>query len=224
MKKIITLLSVCAVLGFIGCEPEKDEVATKSAMEGVWQVTAAYDEAGDTITGKIAFPVTAFHLSSDHTIISTAGPMFMHVVYGNSKYTTIAASIDQVFNYAGLDFNGGEFFVAGGAVDRFTIEMKLEGLPGQKALTTLLDLIGVTQDNLDVVVYHKFQNVKVTFENDYNTMIWEFDDMTEAVYNTKDNNGNYVLWNGWPISSFMHGKFVLQKKSVDLTQVVKDAL
>ena len=193
-------------------------------MEGVWVVSEAYDENGDTITKKIAFPISAFHLSSDNTVISTGGPMFMHIVYGNNKYTTIASSIDQVFNYAGLDFNGGEFFVGGGVQDRFTMEMKLEGLPGQKTLTTLLDLIGITQDYLDVVVYHKFKDVKVSFENDYQTMIWEFDAATQAVYNTKNNYGEYVLWEGWPVANFMKGRFVFQKRSTDLNEVVTNAL
>ncbi|MCB0397524.1 MAG: hypothetical protein KDD36_12780 [Flavobacteriales bacterium] len=224
MKVYQLLLFVPVLTLWVSCQPEEPETPTKTAMEGVWVVSEAYDENGDTITKKIAFPISAFHLSSDNTVISTGGPMFMHIVYGNNKYTTIASSIDQVFNYAGLDFNGGEFFVGGGVQDRFTMEMKLEGLPGQKTLTTLLDLIGITQDYLDVVVYHKFKDVKVSFENDYQTMIWEFDAATQAVYNTKNNYGEYVLWEGWPVANFMKGRFVFQKRSTDLNEVVTNAL
>ena len=116
----------------------KDETPTKTKMEGVWEVTNVYDENGVDIISQIEFPVVAFHLSSDNTVISTAGPLAMFIVYGDNKYTSIASHVDQVFNYVSLDFNGGEFFIGGGVQDRFTLEMKLEGLPGQKALTTLI--------------------------------------------------------------------------------------
>lgn len=198
----------------------KDETPTKTKMEAVWEVTAATDETGASILNKIKFPVVGFHLSSDNTVISTAGPMMMYVVYGGSKYTQIAASVDQVFNYAGLDFNGGEFFVGGGQQDRFTLEMKLEGLPGQKALTTLLDMLGVTNDYLDLVVYHKFMDVKVDFDETGDEMTWTFDSQTTAVYNTKDNYGNYLLWQGWPVNNFSKCTFVLTKRSMELKDLV----
>jgi hypothetical protein len=203
---------------------EKDETPTKTRMEGVWRVTHVYDESGNDLVSRFNFPITAFHLSSDNTVISTACPLFMYVVYGDNKYTQIASTIDQVFNYAGLDFNGGEFFVAGGVVDRFTLEMKLEGLPGQKTLTTLLDMLGITQDYLDMVVYHKFMDVGVDFEQGNSVMIWHFDGMTTAVYNTKNNYGNYVLWGGWPVDKFSRCTIVLEKQARGLDEVVQEAL
>jgi hypothetical protein len=211
---VIVLLSSCTV----------DEPPTKSSMEAVWTVTHVYDEQGADHVSQLNFPITAFHLSSDNTVIATASPLIMFIVYGDNKYTQIASEIDQVFNYANLDFNGGEFFVDGGVVDRFTLEMKLEGLPGQKTLTTLLDMLGITADYLDLVIYHKFMNVGIDFSADYNTMYWYFDSATTAVYNTKDNYGNYVLWNGWPVQNFTRCTIELQKQTTDLTQVVQDAL
>jgi hypothetical protein len=193
-------------------------------MEGVWTVVHVYDEQGADHASQLNFPITAFHLSSDNTIISTASPLIMFIVYGDNKYTQIASDIDQVFNYAGLDFNGGEYFVEGGTPDRFTLEMKLEGLPGQHSLTTLLDMLGVTNDWLDVVVYHKFMDVGVTFSPDYNTMYWTIDGGTFATYNTKDNYGNYVLWSGWPVDNFTRCTIELQKQTKDLTEVVQDAI
>ncbi len=201
-----------------------DETPTKTRMEGVWTVSHVYDAAGTDHASQLNFPITAFHLSSDNTVISTAGPLTMFVVYGDSKYVQIASDIDQVFNYAGLDFNGGEYFVDGGVVDRFTLEMKLEGLPGQHSLTTLLDMLGITQDYLDMVIYHKFMNVGIYFDEDNSTMTWIFDDQTTAVYNTKDNYGNYLLWSGWPVSNFTRCTVVLEKQVKDLTQVVTDAI
>jgi hypothetical protein len=163
-------------------------------------------------------------LSSDNTVVSTAGPLTMFLVYGDNKYTQIASDIDQVFNYAGLDFSGGEFFVDDGVVDRFTLEMKLQGLPGQHTLDYLLELLQIPAQWLDVVVYHKFLNVGVNFSDDNNSMTWTFDDQTSALYNTKDNQGNYVLWNGWPVANFTHCTVVLERQVKDLNQVVTDAL
>ncbi len=206
------------------CEKEEDETPTKTRMEGVWKVSHVYDADGTDHAGKLNFPITAFHLSSDNTIISTSGPLTMFIVYGDNKYTQIAGDIDQVFNYTSLDFNGGEFFVDGGVVDRFTLEMKLEGLPGQKTLTTLLDMLGITQDYLDLVIYHKFMDVGIAFEDDNNTMVWTIDDNTSAIYNTKDNYGNYVLWGGWPVANFTKCTIILERQVKDLNQVVTDAI
>jgi hypothetical protein len=221
---LIVKLAIVAVFcsTLLGCL--KEEKPTKTSMEGVWLVTHVYDQDGTDNASKFNFPITAFHLSSDNTVIATASPLVMYIVYGDNKYTQIASYVDQVFNYTSLDFNGGEFFVAGGTPDRFTLEMKLEGLPGQKTLTTLLDILGVTQDYFDLVVYHKFIDVGVEFSEDYNTMTWYFDQTTTAVYNTKDNTGNYLLWNGWPVNNFTRCSVVLQKQTKDLTQVVQDAI
>ena len=223
MKKYLLLSAKILSLIIVLCLPfscKIDETPTKTKMEGVWEVTNVYNEQGADITSKIEFPVVAFHLSSDNTVISTSGPLIMYVVYGDNKYTSIASKIDQVFNYTSLDFNGGEFFIGGGVEERFTLEMKLEGLPGQKALTTLLDMLGVTQDYLDMVVYHKFMNVGVSFNENDDQMTWEIDSQTTAVYNTKDNQGNYVLWQGWPVSNFSKCTIVMAKRSTELKDIV----
>lgn len=223
MKKILALFVVFALI-FVSCDLTEDEPPTKTSMEGVWAATDVIDlTTGENITSRVSSPIVAMHLSSDGTIISTAGPLIMYIVYGNSKYVNIASTIDQVFNYASLDFNGGEFFCGGGVQQRFTLEMKLEGLPGQKALTELLSLIGIGNAYLDVVVYHKFLDVKVEFAEDYNTMVWTIDNQTSAVYNTKDNNGNYVLWNGWPINNFSKVRVTMKKQVKDLRDIVQEA-
>ncbi len=218
--KLVIPLIISVLLTFTSCI--KEEIPTKTLMEGVWEVTEAYNENGEDILAGINFPVTAFHLSSDNTVISSAGPMFMYIVYGDSKYTQIASKIDEVMNYASLDFNGGEFFIGGGVQNRFTLEMKLEGLPGQKTLTTLLDLLGITNDYWDVVIYHKFMDVYVEVDETKEVMTWDFDNTTHAVYNTKDNYGNYILWQGWPVNNFSKCRFVLTKRVKDLKDVVLD--
>lgn len=228
MKKCLKL-GLCLSLSVLsGCSLFEDIISTstptKTKMEGVWEVTAAYDDQDNWILDKINFPLTLFSLSSDNSVTSTAGPMTMYLVYGGSKYTTIASKIDQVFNYTGADITGGEWFIEGGNVDRFTLEMKLEGLPGQKSLTELLGMLNIGNDYLDVTVYHKFRDIKVTFEsNSDSVMTWDFDFETSAVYNTKDKYGDLILWNGWPANSFSRCRFVLKKRVKDLKDIIKDA-
>lgn len=231
MKKTLLSFGLAGFLLFaLGCsELQKaleplPETPTRTRMQGVWKVTEAYNESDSSILDQIAFPVTAFWLQDANTMISTAGPMFMYVVYGGSKYTDIASKIDQVFNYVTLDFTAGEFFVSDGIVDTFAIEVKLEGLPGQGSLVTLLNLLGLNSQFLQTTVYHKFMNVSVEFnEGDDDHMTWTFDDYTHAAYNMKDANGNYVLWAGWPTTSFTRARFVLTKQTISLDSLVLQA-
>jgi len=228
MKNYLIPALCLSLIALNGCSLFDDLIATstptKTKMEGVWEVTAAYDDQGNWILDKINFPLTLFSLSSDNSVASTAGPMTMYLVYGGSKYTTIASKIDQVFNYTGADITGGEWFIDGGNVDRFTLEMKLEGLPGQKTLTELLGMLGIGKDYLDVTVYHKFRDVKVTFENNADSvMTWEFDFETTAVYNTKDKYGDLKLWNGWDTNNFSRCTFILKKRVKDIKDIIRDA-
>lgn len=220
--KIITVLLILSIIGMSCDKLLHQEPPTKTSMEGVWEAARVVTSDGQDITNKLKFPILAFHLSSDRTVISTAGPLIMFIVYGNNKYTEIASKVDQVFNYTTLSFNGGEFFIDGGQQSRFTLEMKLEGLPGQKALTTLLEMIGIGNAYLDAIVYHKFINVGVRFEDDYNTMIWDFDKNTTAIYNTKDSQGNYLLWNGWPTNTFQKCQVLFVKRAKDIKDLVRE--
>ena len=204
-------------------------VPTKTLMEGVWEVTEAYDSAGTNIldTLKVLKKIPPFfHLSSDGTVISTAGPMILYVVYNEtflSKLSLITSTIDQIFNYFDLNFNGGEFFIATGVVDRFTLEMQLEGIAGTSTLKDILTIFGVQPAWLETVVYHKFKDVKLSFQDTVgNIMVWEFDDQTTAEYNTKDQFGNKVLWQGWPVNNFAKCKFILTKRSKDLQTLVTE--
>lgn len=224
-RKFIILISFVFITAvFSSCEElEQSKPPTKNSMEGVWKVTQVINSTGQDITPQLSYPVVGFHLSSDGTVISSAGPLIMYIVYGQSKYTQIASMIDQVFNYSSLSFNGGEFFIGGGQQESFTLEMKLEGLPGQKSITELLDIIGIGNAYLDVVIYHKFMNVGVSFSKDYKTMTWIFDSYTQAVYNKKDQYGNYVLWNGWPVDNFQHCQITLSKQTVELRDLINMA-
>jgi|GEM_PF-564757 len=228
--KVLSQLLIVAVIAFSMFSCEKDApTPTKSRMEGaVWVVTEAYDSAGNNIMDKFQnplIPITAFYLSSDNTVLSTAGPMVTYIVYGDSKFTQVASIIDQVFNYANLSFNGGEYFVADGVVERFALEMKLEGIGGgaTNTLETILNMFNIQAQWLETVVYHKFLDVKVSFNQTNDLMTWEFDNSTWAKYNMKDDYGEYVLWGGWPVSKFSKCKFVLEKKTKNLQDVVSEA-
>jgi hypothetical protein len=214
---------VLASFLLFSCDLFQEEPPTKSQMEGVWEVTSVITSSNQEIIQQLKFPIVAFHLSSDNTVISTAGPLVMYIVYGDNAYAQITSKLDQVFNYATLSFNGGEFFVGGGTQSRFTLEMKIEGVGGISALTTLLELIGINPTFRVPVIYHKFMDVKVSFDDKYETMIWELDGMTKAVYNTKDNNGNYVLWQGWPVDNFQRCKITLKKRTKDIRDLVQEA-
>ncbi|MBW8050828.1 MAG: PKD domain-containing protein [Cytophagales bacterium] len=205
-----------------------NQTPTKTLMEGVWEVTEAYDSSGTDIldTLKVLKKIPPFfHLSSDGTVISTAGPMILYIVYNQTflgKLSLITSTIDQIFNYFGLNFNGAEFFIATGVVDRFTLEMKLEGIAGTSTLKDILTIFGIQLEFLETVVYHKYKNVKVSFGSTNNVMVWEFDNQTIAEYNTKDQFGNYVIWKGWSINKFSKCKFVLTKKTKSIQDLVND--
>jgi hypothetical protein len=224
-RSSICLLVAVPLLFFFSCDlldlSFESPPTTKEMMMGVWEVVEAEDENGDSILSDISFPVTAFHLAEANSVNSTGGPMFMNIVYGNSKYTQIASKIDQVFDYTSLSLTEGEWFIEGGYPERFTIEMKLQGLPGQGALTTLLNALGIAKNYLDMTVYHKFIDVKVSFpDSSDSVMIWEFDDETTAVYNSKDSQGNLVLWYGWPTDAFGRYRFVFKKRVKTVKQLI----
>lgn len=223
-KKNVVLYAIVAamVVGGIRCDYLSQIIAdaqtapptTKEKMMGVWEVTEAYDENGTSIMDGMSNPPTVFSLEDANSVVSSAGPMFMKIVYGNSNYTKISSQIDQVFHYASLSFTNGEWFIGtSGNPERFTIEMKLQGLPGQKSLTTLLSLIGIHSEFLDATIYHKFVDVQVTFDGQSDsTMTWNFDSQTESFYNTKSpKDGTYILWDGWTFP-FKHYTFVLTKR------------
>ncbi len=229
MKKnyIYSLMMIAGLFLIIATSCKKEEeIPTKTKMEGIWVVTEAYDSSGTNIMDKIqnsAIPITAFWLTSDNSISSTAGPMTTFIVYGDNKWTEISSKIDQIFNYANLSYNGGEYFVADGTPDRFTIELKLEGIGGTSTLVEILNIFNIQAEWLKEVVYHKFMDVAVSFNETNDQMTWEWDNTTTARYNMKDQYGNYVLWEGWPINKFSICRFVLTKKSKTLNDLVTEA-
>ncbi len=225
-KIIIGFVCIAFAIGFSTCELEEEKpTPTRELMQGVWEITEAYDlEADDTITDKTTVLYSGIHLSSDGTVISTAGPLVTYLVYGDSKWTQISSIVDQVFNYANLSFNGGDYFTKDDRVfDRFTLEMKLEGIGGSKSLEDLLSIFNINEEWMKTVVHHKFYDVKIEVdEDDPDYMVWTFDETTTPSYNTYDYKGDPLTWSGWT-APFRKCKWVLEKRSKSLEELVKEA-
>lgn len=210
-------------LGFASCE--EVETPTHELMQGVWEVTEAYDASDSTIVDNVNFMLpTYIWLDDMNGVISTAGPMFMHIVYGPSKFIAITSKLDQAFQYSDLTLTNGEFFMEKDkVVERFTIEMKLK-FPTVETIESILNLMGIDLPSfIESVIYHKFINVKVEIDDrDTETMVWTFDDVTEARYNIKDQYGDYVSWTGMPAENFQKCRFVMTKKVGTIDQLVTD--
>lgn len=199
----------------------KEETPTRTRMQGNWHLTSAQDESGNDILSAVAFPVTAIQLTDDNGMLGLQAPLFTRIVYGPSKWIQISADIEQVFDYLHYQFSTGEFFVAEGVTDRFTVEAKLKATAALGDVVDILNIMGIQAQWLQSTIYHKFIDVKVTFSGD-NTMIWEFDSQTQGAYNTKDSQGNYVLWQGWPVNSFQKGKYTFTKITKTMTEMVDE--
>lgn len=202
-------------------------------MQGNWELTEAYDETGKNILNQIAFPVTAMQLTDDNGLLGTHAPMATRIVYGDSKWAHVSGKMNQAFDYANLRFNTGEYFVEEGITNRFTVEYKLQATAVAGGLTDILTILGVQTSWIQQTVYHKFIDVKVRFPEQEtegsdsrvevaNTMIWEFDASTTAAYNYKNAQGNFVLWQGWPVNKFSKGKYVFTKRLKGLNDIVRE--
>lgn len=197
---------------------------TKQQMQGTWVLTQATDAQGVDITQQLSFPVTAIQLNNTNGMMGTMGPMFTYIVYGGSKWTSVMGKLDQAFDYAKLRFDDGEFFVADGQVNNFTVEAKLQATAavGGGALIDVLQYLGVNSSFLQQTIYHKFKNVEVIFDGK-DTMIWTFDSETQAFYNYKDAEGEKILWGGWPATGFQKCRFVFTRKTLKLEDLVTAA-
>lgn len=220
-RKIIFLIPIFLLFSCKEAEP----VPTKAKMQGVWEVVEAYDEENKSIINDVNFLIpTYIQLDDKNSVNTTAGPMFMYLVYGGSNFIKITKKLDAAFQYSNLSLTEGEFFMSNNAYEeRFTIEMKLK-FPTMETINTILDLMGITPPNLfEEVIYHRFMDVYVSIpEDDENTMIWEFDNTTMTNYNIKDKYGNYVPWTLVNVP-FSKARFVLQKRSESIVDLVKTA-
>ncbi len=229
MKKFITkssLIAVVTVFILSSCEPIDDPTPTHDLMQGVWELTEAYDEDDSLITDKVTnlFP-SYLHLDDNNSVNSTMGPFFMYVVYGKSDFVTFMSKLDQAFSYADMKLTEGEFFmIKNEVVDRFTVEIKMKFLT-MESLTTILEMIGINPPGLmEAVIYHKFMDVNVLINDDNSeVMTWKFDEKTQPVYNIKDQYGNYVSWSGVDPGKFSKIEVVFNKRVKSLTELIQEA-
>jgi len=234
MKKVLSLLSsgliaVALFLSVNSCEKlvEPQPTPTKDLMQGIWKVTAATDSSGKDLLTKIAVPTVIYSLTSDNGISSTSGPMISLLVYGDNKWTQVQSTIGECFDYAALTYTTGEYFLATGVVDRFTLEMKLKGIGGTSTLDQILTLFGAgtsqLAQSLDKTIYHKFLNVGIRFENNDQRMIWTFDNITTTKYSVKDQYGEPGLFTGWNLPYKRGCTFTLEKQVKTLTDLTNEA-
>jgi hypothetical protein len=232
--KIITLSLLIMLFSALSvntsCTLEEWITPTNELMLGVWEMETVTEDGVDVTSEFNSLFPTYVHLDDMNSVNSTAGPLFMYLVYGKSKFISVTSNLDQVFDYANLTFTTGEWFIdKNETVDRFTVEVKLK-FPGTSTLENLLNTMGISlgsavDDILDAVIYHKFRNVKIEINDVFpETMTFEFDHITTAEYNTKNAQGDYVLYqgSGFSVDSFSRCRITFSKKVKTLTELVQD--
>lgn len=232
VKSLMTLpalLLFAGIMFFSGCEDPEDPTPTNELMEGVWEVSALYDAADVEKKDSVAafFPQWV-HMDDVNSVNSTMGPLFMWIVYGNSRFIAITSKMDEVFKYADLQLTEGEWFIdKNKVVDNFTVEIKMK-FPTMETLTEIfdifnLDLPEVVEDAMDIVIYHRFKYVGVEINDDSpDKMVWNFTDAVEPRYNTKDQYGDPVLYQGLDINTFSRCSIVLERKAKSLTDMISE--
>ncbi len=229
MKKMMKLIGAALLLSmFTSCslvdELIEEETPTKTKMQGVWQVVEVKEIGTDTldILDTLNLKVPSYiHIKENTHFASSAGPLFLYIVYGRSKWTQVTSKIDQLFDYANLTTTDGRWFSGGGVVETFTPQVTLS-FPSSAAFKTVLGLFGVGNGHLDTYIEHKFKDVSISFTND-DTMYWEWTELTDGEYNKLDDQGDPVLWHGWEAEEYSRCRLKLVKRVGTLTELISSA-
>ncbi|MFW6222540.1 MAG: hypothetical protein ACOC3T_02895 [Bacteroidota bacterium] len=229
-KIIIGFVCIAFAIGFSTCELEEEPTPTDDLMYGVWELTEAYDTSGNSIYDTITtwnFPIY-MDLFNTEGFESTAGPLFMYIIYGKSKFINVVSTFDDLFMYANLTPTGGEWFIdKNKVVDVFTIKVRML-FPSMQTFTTVFDLLNLQQpevlaDAQEIVVHHKFKFVSVDVTDDNpDQMIWEFTNNVETRYYTYDAQGEentFTLIN----VPFQKCRLVFTKKVKSLRELMEEA-
>lgn len=227
---IILVLSFSIIVSSCKKKEEEDPTPTNELMEGVWKLESIVEENGSNITDTVTgwFP-TFIQLNDANGYISTAGPLWMYLVYGKSKFISISSKIDEVFEYAKLETSLGDWFIdKNKVVDNFTLKARLR-FPTFNTVSTIFDILGFDapegfEDLTDMIIYHRFRNVGVII-NDENPdkMIWTFDSKVVADYSTVDNEGTPVVYIGIDPKLFSKCTITFKKEIKNLTDLCKEA-
>lgn len=236
MKKLLILVTLLACMLFVGCTDVMnnlfpDELPTKDRMIGLWEVTELYD-GNDTNTNildtislgysGVKVP-TFFYMTEDQDLQSTAGPLFLYMVYGLNNWTTFFGKMDEIFNYVNNKaFTNGQWGIEDSVVETFTIEAKILP-PSMQTFTTILDLIpGINTSSLKKYIIHRFIDVSVTVEEGSDTMVWELTTNTSGYYYTQNAQLDQDLWSGWNAEHFSKCKIILTKRVGTLEQKIEE--
>jgi hypothetical protein len=231
-KALLTLPVIMIVTGimfFTGCEDPEEPTPTNQLMEGVWEVKSIHNaEDVDRKEEIAAFFPHWLHLDDVNSVNSTLGPMFMWIVYGDSRFIDVTSKIDEVFKYADLQLTEGEWFIdKNKVVDNFTVEIKMK-FPGMETLTEIFDIFNlnlpeVVEDAMGIIIYHRFKYVGIDI-NDENPdkMVWSFTDRVEPRFNTKDQYGDPVLYQGLDVNTFSRCTIVFERKAKSITDLIAD--
>jgi hypothetical protein len=225
MKNKIIIAGICIAfaIGFSMCELEDEPTPTRKLMEGVWEVTEAYDSSGNSIVDKVNFLVPTYVQFTDYmTINTTAGPLFMYIVYGDSKFIQVTSKLDAAFDYLNYQWTPGNYGVHDGVQETFNIEVEMK-FPGTQTLEEILDIMGVNYSQFFTpVIRHTFRNVSIDLtDDDPDKMIITFDNNVEPTYQVKDPDLVYQNWYGvsW---EFTRCYFVLEKRSKTLMELMDE--
>lgn len=233
MNKIVKIGILGVVLLFVqGCsilDSFNDPTPTQTLMEGVWQVSGVYDMSKDSTvnmldsiglgykSSRIPFFVK---LSEDGDMQSTAGPLFLYLVYGNRNYSNFFGKLDELFRYGDMETTNGDWSINDGIQNNFDIQVKLMP-PSMKTFTNILELFGVNVQKVKTFLLHQFNNVSVKVDaNSPKQMTWTWTNSVAATYFTSGDNFKNVIWVGWEATKFSRCKVVFEKKVGTLQDLV----
>ena len=222
---------VSIILVFSSCEKEEEPTPTNELMEGVWKLDKIIDENGINVTDTVMsyFP-SYLHLDDANSVNSTVGPLFMYLIYGDSKFIEVSSKFEEFFKYTDAQLTEGEWFIdKNKVVDNFTLEIKMK-FPTMETFTEIfnifdIDLPEVIEDAMSIVVYHKFKFVKTKIDDSNpNLMVWEVTKNVEANYYTKDQYGDQIVYVGISPEAFTKCTMTWSKQTKSLTQLMDDAV
>ncbi len=229
IKSVLTFLLVILLQGCGLLESLNDPTPTQTLMEGVWEVTAVYDMGKDSTvnmldsiglgykSSRIPFFVK---LSEDGDMQSTAGPLFLYLVYGNRSYPNFFGKLDELFRYGDMETTNGDWSINDGIQNNFDIQIKLMP-PSMKTFTNILELFGVNVQKIKTFLLHRFNDVSVDIDSvTPKKMTWRWSSSVDATYFTSGDNFDNVIWLGWQATKFSRCKVVFEKRVGTLQDLV----
>ena len=225
----ILLISVL-IFSISSCEKvEDDPTPTNDLMEGVWKLSQITDTAGVDITDTVmGFFPGYLHLDDANSVNSTLGPLFMYIIYGDSKFINISSKFDEMFKYTDIKLTEGEWFIdKNKVVDNFTIEIKMR-FPTATTFNEVIQILDLplpeaVQDAVDIIIYHKFRFVGIAIDDEHpDIMKWYMDNAVVTDYSTKDEQGDKQPFS-LTTNSFTKCTITFNRQQKSINQLVEEA-